>query len=122
LGKISKISNYVDIATMPETPSHTQLLPILNNLNRIEDERLSYAATRSTQAVRRQEEERSGYRQAFSLDADRIIHSRAYTRYIDKTQVFCLVSMIISPIEFSMYSWSQELPEPLAVFSVLTKT
>lgn len=77
---------------MPETPSHTQLLPILNNLNRIEDERLSYAATRSTQAVRRQEEERSGYRQAFSLDADRIIHSRAYTRYIDKTQVFCLVS------------------------------
>lgn len=77
---------------MPENPSHTKLLPILNNLNRIEDEKLSFAATRSTQAVRRQEEERSGYRQAFSLDADRIIHSRAYTRYIDKTQVFCLVS------------------------------
>lgn len=77
---------------MPETPSHTKLLPTLNHLNRIEDERLSYGATRSTQAVRRKEEERSGYRQAFSLDADRIIHSRAYTRYIDKTQVFCLVS------------------------------
>ncbi len=77
---------------MPGTPLHTKLLPTLNHLNRIEDEKLSFAATRSTQAVRRKEEERSGYRQAFSLDADRIIHSRAYTRYIDKTQVFCLVS------------------------------
>lgn len=77
---------------MPAITSHTELLPTLNYLNRIEDERLSFAATRSTQAVRRQEEDRSGYRQAFSLDADRIIHSRAYTRYIDKTQVFCLVS------------------------------
>ncbi|MGA6924045.1 MAG: HD domain-containing protein, partial [Desulfosarcina sp.] len=33
----------------------------------------------------------AGYRQAFSLDADRILHSRAYTRYIDKTQVFYLI-------------------------------
>ena len=33
----------------------------------------------------------AGYRQAFSLDSDRILHSRAYTRYIDKTQVFYLI-------------------------------
>jgi dGTPase len=33
-----------------------------------------------------------GHRQAYALDADRILHSRAYTRYIDKTQVFCLIS------------------------------
>ena len=29
-------------------------------------------------------------RSSFSRDTDRIIHSRAYTRYIDKTQVFYL--------------------------------
>jgi len=28
------------------------------------------------------------YRQAFAVDVDRILHSLAYTRYIDKTQVF----------------------------------
>ena len=32
-----------------------------------------------------------GYRQTFSVDVDRILHSRAYTRYIDKTQVFYLI-------------------------------
>jgi dGTPase len=70
----------------------TNLLPTLEHLNRIEEKRLSFSATRSTRAIRRKEENRIGYRQAFSLDADRIIHSRAYTRYIDKTQVFCLVA------------------------------
>ncbi len=30
-------------------------------------------------------------RDAFSIDVDRILHSRAYTSYIDKTQVFYLV-------------------------------
>lgn len=73
-------------------PAHNNLLPTLDNLNRLEEKRLSWAATRSTAAKRRKKESRLGYRQAFSLDADRIIHSRAYTRYIDKTQVFCLVS------------------------------
>ena len=32
-----------------------------------------------------------GYRQAYSVDADRILNSNAYTRYIDKTQVFSLI-------------------------------
>lgn len=32
-----------------------------------------------------------GYRQDFSVDVDRILHSLAYTRYIDKTQVFYLI-------------------------------
>jgi len=31
------------------------------------------------------------YRQAFSTDADRILNSMAFTRYIDKTQVFSLI-------------------------------
>ncbi len=54
---------------------------------------LSPYATLSTAAIRRQPEERveRGHRQHFSLDADRILHSLAYTRYIDKTQVFYLV-------------------------------
>jgi dGTPase len=43
--------------------------------------------------IRRSHEEQlqGDYRQAFSIDADRILHSLAYTRYIDKTQVFYLL-------------------------------
>lgn len=77
---------------MQTSSPHSSLLDTLEQLNRTEEDRLSWAATRSRQAIRRKNEERTGYRQSFSLDADRIIHSRAYTRYIDKTQVFCLVS------------------------------
>ena len=49
--------------------------------------------TPSRLAVRRSHEKQlaSDYRQAFSLDVDRILHSLAYTRYIDKTQVFYLI-------------------------------
>ncbi len=54
---------------------------------------LSADAAFSAQAVRQHPEAPmpSAYRQAFALDADRILHSRAYTRYIDKTQVFYLI-------------------------------
>ncbi len=47
----------------------------------------------STRAVRRHKEghQDNEYRQAFSADADRILNSLAFTRYIDKTQVFSLV-------------------------------
>ncbi|MBU0946518.1 MAG: HD domain-containing protein [Proteobacteria bacterium] len=72
--------------------SQANLLPTLAHLNALEEERLSPAATLSAKALRRKEEKRIGYRQSFALDADRIIHSRAYTRYIDKTQVFCLIA------------------------------
>jgi len=54
---------------------------------------LSPRATRNAAYLRR-----SGYRPEdpvirppFSRDADRIVHSKAYSRYIDKTQVFYLV-------------------------------
>jgi len=62
-------------------------------LDRQEETWLSNYATRSTQASRRRFEERiaEGHRQNFAVDADRILHSRAYTRYIDKTQVFYLI-------------------------------
>jgi len=58
-----------------------------------ESEILSPLATLSSTGVRRSHDERlaEGYRQTFSVDADRILHSRAYTRYIDKTQVFYLI-------------------------------
>ncbi len=32
-----------------------------------------------------------GYRLPYSIDTDRILHSHAFTRYIDKTQVFSLI-------------------------------
>ncbi|RZB36299.1 MAG: dGTPase [Desulfobacteraceae bacterium Eth-SRB2] len=62
-------------------------------LRQRETEMLSPIATLSSAGVRRVHEVRleQGYRQIFSVDADRILHSRAYTRYIDKTQVFYLI-------------------------------
>ena len=72
--------------------THKPLLSILDDLNRTESQRLSPTATLSVNAKRRKREKKDGHRQTFSLDADRILHSRAYSRYIDKTQVFCLVS------------------------------
>ena len=69
----------------------------LNKINRAltqrESEILSPLATLSSTGVRRFHDERlaEGYRHTFSVDVDRILHSRAYTRYIDKTQVFYLI-------------------------------
>ncbi|MFO7666257.1 MAG: HD domain-containing protein [Desulfobacterales bacterium] len=62
-------------------------------LNRREEEYLSPVAVLSSTCLRREYEEPRdlGYRQEFSLDVDRILHSMAYTRYIDKTQVFYLI-------------------------------
>jgi len=62
-------------------------------LNRQENEILSPLAVGNENGVRRMPDDRmeSDYRQAFSVDVDRILHSLAYARYIDKTQVFYLV-------------------------------
>ncbi len=66
---------------------------MMNTLNDLESDRFSSLATKSEQVIRRQQEPHldSDYRQCFSLDVDRILHSRAYARYIDKTQVFYLI-------------------------------
>lgn len=66
--------------------------PIRHRLERVE-ENLSSFATRSRDALRRQNDraETTGYRPSYALDVDRIINSQAYTRYIDKTQVFSLI-------------------------------
>ncbi|MGP8255019.1 MAG: deoxyguanosinetriphosphate triphosphohydrolase family protein [Methanoregula sp.] len=52
---------------------------------------LSPHAARSDQALRRKNRKPEDIRTPYSRDADRIIHTRAYTRYIDKTQVFYLI-------------------------------
>lgn len=67
------------------------LLERLAHLNLAEQSNLNSHATLSTSSLRRKKESRNGYRQSFALDADRILHSRAYSRYIDKTQVFSLI-------------------------------
>ncbi|MBW1900757.1 MAG: HD domain-containing protein [Deltaproteobacteria bacterium] len=50
-------------------------------------------ASLSCHAIRRIHEGEivNGHRQNFSVDTDRILHSLAYSRYIDKTQVFYLI-------------------------------
>jgi dGTPase len=63
------------------------------SLDEQEAKRLSALATLTKDATRRAAEvhEDTDYRQAFSIDVDRILHAHAYARYIDKTQVFYLI-------------------------------
>jgi dGTPase len=71
----------------------TDLRQLKESLNDREGRLLSPMAAFSKDAIRRFHEERIdlGHRQSYAVDADRILHSLAYTRYIDKTQVFYLV-------------------------------
>lgn len=67
---------------------------IVENCLKAEDYLAPYAC-KSTEAIRFNKDSVSNRREfnirpAFSRDADRILHSTAYTRYIDKTQVFSL--------------------------------
>jgi len=70
----------------------SKLLNVKKQLDVKEEGFLSGFATLSRDGIRRQKDVQIGHRQAFAIDADRILHSRAYTRYIDKTQVFYMVS------------------------------
>ena len=78
---------------MAKYSNDPDLIEIRTLLDNFESKALSPNATRNTMGVRRNPDDRlaRGYRQAFSVDVDRILHSLAYTRYIDKTQVFYLV-------------------------------
>jgi dGTPase len=65
-----------------------------NFLNTREETHLCSLACFSRSAVRRHKEKfrDHDYRQAFATDADRILNSLAFTRYIDKTQVFSMIN------------------------------
>lgn len=69
-----------------------KLLDLKNRLDEREQKHLCSLATLSRDGIRRLPTVLTEHRQAFAIDADRILHSRAYTRYIDKTQVFYMVS------------------------------
>jgi dGTPase len=73
-----------------EPPSLEQLRGFLDKR---EQESLGPGAARSSDAVRLRFEKKleKDYRQPYSVDVDRILHSMAYSRYIDKTQVFYLI-------------------------------
>ena len=73
--------------------THSCLLALKNQLDALEAERLSPHASLSREGLRRLPEggHDEDHRQSFAVDGDRILHSRAYTRYIDKTQVFYMV-------------------------------
>jgi len=72
---------------------HDPLLSLKELLNKREEDFLSPFATRSVESIRRGPElrEDTEHRQNFAMDADRILHSKAFTRYIGKTQVFYLI-------------------------------
>ncbi len=68
-------------------------LAINNNIKK--EETLSEYACKTSSAVRLVKENRENefnVRPAFFRDADRILHSTAYARYMDKTQVFPMES------------------------------
>jgi dGTPase len=77
---------------METSKDYSRLDGLKQALNEREFQILAIHAAHSQDAVRRRSENAdTGYRQAYALDTDRILHSSAYTRYIDKTQVFYLI-------------------------------
>lgn len=75
---------------LKHTPD-TRLESSIRTITEKRESLLSSLATTSADAVRRHNRKPEDIRTPYSRDADRIIHTRAYTRYIDKTQVFSLV-------------------------------
>ena len=75
------------------TRENNHIEKMRKTLDEIESSRFSTRSTPSTRGLRRKPEPQltADYRPSFSLDVDRILHSRAYARYIDKTQVFYLI-------------------------------
>jgi len=70
-----------------------RLNQLKTELNRREKNAFSKGALLSVKGIRKLPEasQNTEYRQMFAVDVDRILHSLAYTRYIDKTQVFYLI-------------------------------
>jgi len=64
---------------------------IIQATNYREKQSLSEYASKSDEALRRRNAKDVDIRSPYSRDSDRIMHTHAYSRYIDKTQVFSLV-------------------------------
>lgn len=64
---------------------------IRDSIDKRESKCLSEFSCKNLDAKRRHNKKPSDIRAEFSRDSDRILHTHAYTRYIDKTQVFSLV-------------------------------
>src|SRR5512136_1594769 len=82
--------------TMNPVQDHTRVLEpgrfsAIRSLIGRQEALLSPRATIGADAVRRHNRVKEDIRTPYSRDADRIIHTRAYSRYIDKTQVFYLI-------------------------------
>ena len=79
---------------MQHSDEHIKIFSeIIKNECKREARTLNIYACKSSESMRLKQEnipDRTNIRPAFFHDADRIIHSKAYTRYIDKTQVFSL--------------------------------
>jgi dGTPase len=75
------------------TEALKQLVKLKEGLDLREIENLFSHGALNRSGIRRKSDKNDAteYRQSFSLDVDRILHSLAYTRYIDKTQVFYLI-------------------------------
>ena len=73
--------------------NRTELKEFRTTMEERETRFLSRKATLSNEGLRRKTEKmlESDYRLGFAVDVDRILHSLAYSRYIDKTQVFYLI-------------------------------
>jgi len=90
--KRGQIANLSLGAMNTEQNKLSKLLDLRERLDGLEPNHLCRFATLSRDGIRRSRQGQTEYRQAFAQDADRILHSKAYTRYIDKTQVFYMVS------------------------------
>jgi dGTPase len=69
-------------------PTRREIAGRIGTYTHAKEELQSPFAARTSDAVRRRSLRPEDIRSPFSRDADRILHSKAYARYIDKTQVF----------------------------------
>ena len=67
-----------------------ELIEMLIKNNREREDKLSEYACKSESAIRLTED-KYDFRSEFFKDVDRVVHSKSYTRYIDKTQVFAFI-------------------------------
>lgn len=72
-------------------PLSSNLIAIKQKLEEQEKKILAPFASLNSDGKRRLPEANVGHRQSYAVDSDRILHSKAYTRYIDKTQVFYMI-------------------------------